>query len=857
MSKYHKLLLLTIALIIAAATIVWNVPMRRGLDLAGGIRVVLQAEEGSLVGADGKPLNTADKAKKMDAVIKVIRSRVKGLAGVAEPVVQRQGDDRVIVELPGLKDKKRALEDIQSTAQLEFYWLRDVESERNVSGKWEMLDPEVDAETGIDVYSFRNKATQEIIKGDTAVGQRRIVSEVINAYDPIKNPDGIKPMLTGDDLKPNAKGDLSNGTVPVISIEFNPKGTKIFRDFTRRHVGDITAILLGGKIITAPTVRVPITDGKAIIERFETLDDAQRRAEFLNAGALPVPLQIAQMDDIEATLGTETVNQALMAGILGLGLVLLFMLAYYRLPGLLANVALVIYALLTFGAYKAAGATMTLPGLAGFILSIGMAVDANILIFERLKEELKSGKTLRASIDTGFARAFTAIFDSNVCTAITCIILMWYGSGPVQSFAFTLLVGVAISMFSAITVTRTFLHLLVSQEWAQKPSLFGLGTSWFARTGRQLDIIGKRNYYFALSGLVILLGLIAYGVNWSATGSGLRPGIEFKPGTSIQMTFDRPVTLTEVTRIVSAEGVENTVQISGGKTAFVRTSLIPGETTKESLAWQDKVDGIQKALEKNIGPIKDVQTSTVGPVVSAELTKNAIIAVVLASIAIVIYLSFRFAIGGVANGVKYGTAAIVALIHDVLVTVGLFAALGYLLKWEVDTLFVTALLTIIGFSVHDSIVVFDRMRENLRHRLRGEDYEGLANRSILQTFARSINTTLTVVLTLAALTAFGGPIIRHFYIALLVGIISGTYSSIFNATPVLVVWEGIAARRKSGGRRTFEDKPLVAEERARNLRPVEEDKTAGNGSGVESEGQVAAARSPGRVKTKPKKKRRY
>jgi SecD/SecF fusion protein len=838
------LLLVTIALVAAAAAVVWYVPMRRGLDLAGGIRIVLQAEPGTL------PKDAVERANKMAAVIRTVEARVKGPVGVAEPKVQRQGDDRVVVELPGRTNLKKAIEEIQSTAQLQFYWLRDVQSERNSSAKWEMLTPEEDERTGNEIYTFRNTVTQEIIRGDTPETQKQILLKVVNAYDKVKNPKGMPPLMTGDDLKPVSKGDL-DGNNAIITFQLKPRGAQIFRDFTRRHVGDIVAIFLGDRILTAPKIKTAITGGRGQIEGFMSLPEAQRRAEFLNAGALPVPLRIAASDEVEATLGKETVNQALFAGVLGLGLVLLFMLLYYRLPGVLADVALGIYALLTFAVYKAVGVTMTLPGLAGFILSIGMAVDANILIFERLKEELRSGKTLRAGIDAGFARAFTAIFDSNMCTLITCAVLGKLATGMVQSFAFTLAIGVAISMFTAITVTRTFLHLLVNQRWAQNPNLFGLGTSWFARTGRQLNVVGKRNWYFALSALVIIPGLIF----WST--SGLKPGIEFKPGTSLQMTFPRPVTVTEVSGIVSSLGVENTAQISKGTTAFIRTPLVPGNTPKESADYTTRIDGIKAALTKQIGPISKVQTSTVGPTVSEELARNAILAVAIASLAIILYLSFRFAIGGFANGIKFGVCAIAATSHDVLLMTGLFAAMGYFLKWEIDTLFVTALLTMIGFSTHDTIVVFDRIRENLKHRLKGEDYEALTNRSILQTFARSINTSFTVILTLAALAAFGGPIIRHFYVALLVGVVSGTYSSIFNATPLVVVWEGIAARRKAGvRRRAFEDKPLVSKDRARELRPIMESTGTAPVENIQGKEEAPAAARPERAKVKPKKKKR-
>jgi SecD/SecF fusion protein len=786
-----------------------------------------------------------DKASKMDAVIRTLKARVSGFSGVTDPTVQKQGDDKVIVELPGLKDRKQALEDIQSTAQLRFIFLRDLSTDRNPSGRWHSLDTETDPKTGADIYSFEDSVTHQVIKGDTPEGQKLILEKVVGVYDAKTNPNGIKPMLTGEDVKPNASADIGqNDGRAIIHIEFKPNGAAIFRDFTRAHIGEVVAIFLGDRILTAPRINEAIPNGQAEISGFKDLEEAQRCATLINTGALPVPLQIIQLDSVEATLGKEVVHKALMAGLIGLIMVLAFMLIYYRLPGLLANLALAIYALLTFAAFKVFGVTMTLPGLAGFILSIGMAVDANVLIFERLKEELRSGKTLNAAIDAGFSRAFTAIFDSNMCTVITTVILMWYGTGMVKSFAFTLLIGVLISLFTAITVTRTFLHLLVNQGWAQNPALFGLSTSWFHRTGRQLNVVGKRNWYFALSALIIIPGVVFFFVNQANTGSGLVRGIEFKPGTSIQMTFDRPVTTTDVTETVdgAVSGITSTVQISNGKTAFIRTDLLPGPS------YENSVKSIKSALTERFGQPKDVTESSVGPVVSGELTQNAIWSVILAGIAIVLYLSFRFALGGFKSGFKYGMCAIIATFHDVVVIVGIFAILGHFLGWEVDTLFVTAVLTIIGFSTHDTIVVFDRIRENLRHRLKGEDYEALANRSILQTFSRSINTSMTVVLTILALLLFGGTLIQHFYVALLVGIISGTYSSIFNATPLLVVWEKIASRRQSGSGKTTEEKPMVT---PREFKPMVD------ASAAETD-EEGSALAPARTQVKPKrKKKRY
>jgi len=830
LQRYYRLSFLILALVIGAAFVNYYIPLTRGLDLAGGTRVIMKAKPE--VWQSIKPDEREDK---MDAVLRTIRRRVQGVA--RDPVVQRQGENRVIVELPGVTDPEKAIEILRSTAKLEFYWLKDVKYEsgpptRNPYAKWTIPDSLEKDKYGNDIYRFIGP------KGEVVQKPEEILEKVVNVKE---NP----PILTGADLKPNAASDLE-GSKPIINIQFNERGTKIFREFTRRHVHDILAIFFDGKILTAPRINEPIPSGRAQISGFADLDEAQQKAEFLNAGALPIPLDVEGQDSVEASLGRETVSQAIVAGLVGLGLVLIFMLLYYRLPGAIADIALALYALFSLAAFRLFGVTMTLPGLAGFILSIGMAVDANILIFERLKEELRSGKTLRAAIEAGFARAFTAIFDSNMCTAITCAILMWFGTGQVFSFAFVLLLGVIISMFTAITVTRTILFLLVNWDWAQKPWLFGLATSWFARTGRQLDVIGKRNWYFALSGTIIAIGL------FFLITSGLKPGIEFTSGSALQVTFKRPVTASEVGRTISRLGVPNMVQISEGKTAFIRMR----ELRRDS----PKLASVREALKRDFGEYGKESFSYVGPTISAELIRKAVLSIVIASVLIVMYLSGRFAIGGVASGVKFGVCAVAALIHDVLVITGMFAVLGALRGWEIDSLFVTALLTIIGFSVHDTIVVFDRIRENLKHRLRGETFEALANRSILQTFSRSINTSLTVLLTLGALIALGGPIIQHFYIALFAGIVAGTYSSIFNATPLVVVWERIGNRGRAPARRR-EERAMITEEMAKQLRsiaeatggaPIAQTEVTEDRSEPPSPAQPAAART----KVKPKKKKR-
>lgn len=828
MSKYQKIFLLVIALTIAAGIVVWKIPMSKGLDIAGGMRVVLQADTKH---KDWPKNDVQKQADKMQSIRDTITKRAAGVQGVAEPRVQVQGNDQLVVELPGVTNTERALNTIKSTASLEFYHLNNVKTSNNPTAYWRM-DPE---EGGDDKGFVFTGMRGEVISSTR--NPEEVLEKVVNTKD-------NEPILTGKDLLSNAMSDLDQNDGVVIRIEFNAEGAETFREFTRANKQEILAIFFDNKLLTAPKINEAIPSGKAQISGFKDIDEARRTADQLNAGALPIPLKVVAKNTVEPTLGKETINKAITAGIAGILLVILFMLLYYRLPGAIADIALCLYALFTFAVFKAIYASMSLAGLAAFILSVGMAVDANILIFERLKEELRSGKTLRAAIDAGFNRAFTAIFDSNMCTAITCALLMWYGSPAVQSFAFTLLIGVIISMFTAITVTRTILHLLVGWEWAQKPSLYGIGTSWIARKGMNFDFIGKGKYAFILSAIVILpcaYYLIAY---------GLKPGIEFKSGTVIQARFQQQVQMSDVMSLAQKHVDTVEVQLADGKkTAFVRTDLG---------SENPKTKAIETSLRENYD-VRDISINSVGPVISKKLVSNAVISVIIASVGIILYLTLRFAIGGLATGLKYGVCAVIALIHDTLFIVGLFAVLGKEAGWEVDSLFVTAVLTIIGFSVHDTIVIYDRIREGLRHRQRGESFVQIANKSILQTLTRSINTSFTVILTLGALLLFGGPLLRHFYVAMMLGVVVGVYSTIFMAAPLVVAWDRLAERMKNGSKQTkkeFEDKPMLekAAPAAYDLPPTtsvddvaQSEPSNGNGTGEKTD----------RIKKKTSKKRRF
>lgn len=763
--EHRHTFLFILVLAAVSGAIVYKMPVRLGLDLKGGSHLVYQAKPTPEILKQLKdqeqPISTLiDRAKE------IIRKRVDTL-GVAEPSIQVQGNDRIIVELPGIKDTKRATDIIGKTAILEF-----------------------------------------------------------------KDEKG-KIIVTGANLK-NAQVGFDQLNQPEVDFEWDKVGAKKFANFTSQNVGKNLGIFLDKKVISNPRINEPILGGSGRITGKFSVQEAQDLANLLSGGALPVPLERVEERSVGPTLGRDSIQKSIAAGMVGIGFVLLFMLLYYRLPGFIADIALCFYTLFVLALFKLIGVTLTLPGIAGFILSIGMAVDANVLIFERLREELRAGKTLKAAIDAGFSRAFTSIFDSNVASLITCAALYTFGTGPVAGFAVTLAIGVVMSMFTAITCTRTLLHLVVSGGTFEKPVFFGVSQENPFMIRKNFNIIGARNVWFALSGLVVIPGLVYLfplsSLSHFPPETGLKKGIDFTGGSLIQVGFVKeeknrektvlenqikalsdpkkkltqdekkklkeakekkaslPDVLVTALPAPSAEKIRTTlsalelgdspIQPLGKNAVLIRTRhLAPEQKNK-----------LEELFKKENGKIEKFES--VGPLIGKELTRKALMAVLASSAGIVIYLAFRF------NQMKFGICAILALLHDVLVLTGIFAILGKFLGVEVDSMFVTATLTVIGFSVHDTIVIFDRIRENLKLKKQTQMFEETVNFSVLQTFTRSLNTSLTVVFTLIAMLLYGGPVVKYLNLALLIGIVSGTYSSIFNASPLLVVWENMVSKTK-------------------------------------------------------------
>ncbi|MBQ7257391.1 MAG: protein translocase subunit SecD [Abditibacteriota bacterium] len=802
MSKYTQLFILIIALAIVAGYLVFGgkFPIKKGLDIAGGMRVVLEADKTS---ADWPQNDVNAQRDLMEKARKIIETRIGGIQGVSEGKAYLSGNDKIVVEIPGVKDADKALDTIKNTAQLEFYYMKDIQTPQNPGGKWNMSAPG----TGSDEYFFSNGNVElSSVKDKEAI------------YDQVIDVKNNKAILTGAYLMPNAQQAIANNQ-PVVNIEFNKEGKVIFRDFTKKHQQEILAIFLNKQLLTAPTIQAVITDGHAQISGFHSLEEAKNLASNLNSGALPISFNVVSRDIVEPTIGTGALNDVIMAGAVGLILVFIFMVIVYRLPGFISGIALCLYALFVLAVFAGIGVTLSLSGIAALVISIGMAIDANVLIFERLKEELCAGKTLSAAINAGFSRAFTAILDSNICTCITCLLLMHFGSPSVQSFATTLLIGTIISMFTAVTVTRTFLHLTVKFEGLQTPALFAVPKSGVVNEYK-INFVNPRKWYYLLSCILVIPGIICWCV------FGLNKGIEFKPGTEMRISFqDANVEHGTIENIVKSLYNEEQVKLSttdGKRVAYIKvsengSSIEPEAQTALVKAIDEKCPIANRTEEGK--PLVD-SSSSVAPTVSKELTDNAVKSILFACIAIIIYLAIRFAINGALEGIKYGCCAVFALIHDALFIIGMFAILGKVAGWQIDSLFITAVLTIIGFSVHDTIVCFDRIRENLKNKFKQESFAELANRSINQTFTRSINTTVTTLFTILALLVYGymkGSSLNHFYVAMLAGMIIGTYSSLFIATQVLVDWVALQANRKakkSGSGPTNEGKVLVVKTRS-------------------------------------------
>lgn len=735
--------LVALALVAGALACALAIPARLGLDLRGGTQIVLETQSTDQVTAD---------ATSTDRALEVLRRRVDAL-GVSEPTLARAGDRRIIVELPGVQDPREAAEVIGKTAQLTFHPVLGVE-------------PPGTQDPG----------------GGTGAGERVLPAEggELVRLGPV--------ALTGEAVSDAEAGtDPQRGPEWFVTIDFRDTGGQAWQQLTGKAAcaapGDPTrrvAIVLDDRVISSPQVdpsvgcEVGIGGGSTQITGRFTPVEAKDLSILITGGALPLPVEVIEQRTVGPTLGKDAIDASVTAAVIGLALTGLFITVVYRLVGLMATVALGCYALLAYAALVALGATLTLPGLAGFVLAIGLAIDANVLVFERAREEYAArrarggdGTALPRSLRAGFERAWSAILDSNVTTLLAAGLLFFLASGPVRGFGVTLSIGVLASMVSALVIARVLAEWAVRRGGVQRrPALSGLAgmgrlRTWLTTSGP--DLMRRSRLWLAVSAAVAALAVGGIVVR------GLDLGVEFTGGRLLAYTTAQPV---------SAEQARAAVAEAGFPRAVVQTTDADGEgeaiTVRTGKLSNDEAVQVETALAEVGGGVTKQRDELIGPSLGQELRTKALIAFGIALLAQMLYLAFRFRW-------TFGLAAVLAMFHDVLAVVGLFAWLGR----PVDGVFLAAVLTIVGLSVNDTVVVFDRVRERLRDDPAGS-FAATVNAAALQTVPRTLNTGLGAMFILAALTLLGGDSLTDFALALLVGLIVGTWSSVFTASPLAV-----------------------------------------------------------------------
>ena len=574
-------------------------------------------------------------------------------------------------------------------------------------------------------------------------------------------------VLTGTDIKSAKSGSYQDSTTGanenVVQLSMTKEGTEKFAEATKaaKEAEETIAIYYDGELISVPSVNAEITDGQAMIEGNMSYEEAEQLASTIRIGGLSVELEEIRSNVVGAQLGEEAISTSLMAGAIGLAIVFVFMCVVYLLPGFASSLALVIYTGLILVLLNAFDTTLTLPGIAGIILGIGMAVDANVIIFARVKEELTAGKSVKSALNAGFHKAMSAILDGNITTLIAAAVLWLKGSGTVKGFAQTLALGIVVSMFTALVITRMIVYAFYAVG-IRNPKLYGR----IKEERAPIDFLGKRKIFFAVSVAVILIGFVFMGVN-AGTGKGaLNYSLEFKGGTSTNVTFDKAYTLKEIdeTMIPDLEKVTDDPNIQVQTVANSNQVIFKTQTLDLG-----KREAFAKYMADEFGvEEKDITTENISSTVSSEMRVDAIIAVAIATDFMLLYIWLRF------KDIRFATSAVVALIHDVLVVLAFYV----IARISVGNTFIACMLTIVGYSINATIVIFDRIREEMKTKKRGEELDVLVNRCITRTLTRSIYTSLTTFVMVAVLFIMGVSSIKEFALPLMVGIICGAYSSV-------------------------------------------------------------------------------
>ena len=811
----RPLLLLAVVIGLVAVSLVAIAlrPAVLGLDLQGGVEVILQGEATE----DAKVTPEA-----IDRSVEIIRNRVNSF-GVAEPEIQTQGSDQIVVALPGADNPEQVVNDLIQPAQLVF-----INFEANVvdqAGTPKLSDaialagrttpkgtrpgaratfyamdkdgnylsgPAPDRQSlaenfpgntipaGVNVgevpkglflaYEERGLSTRSANSGP----QQRIWYVFQN-----------NPGLVGRDIS-EARSTISNpgigGSEPIVTIQFTGDGRRKFADITRELAVDGNlagtpqrfAIILDGKIVSNPTVDYKTyptgIDGRngAQIEGNFSRGEADTLAKQINSGALPINLKVISQKQVSATLGKQSLRQGLIAGIAGLIFVMIFLIAYYRFLGVIAAGALIVYAILLYAVAVLVPITLTLPGIAGIILTIGVASDANVVIFERVREEARSGKSPRAAILSGYKKGISAIIDANVVTLATAAILFLFATAGVKGFAFTLFIGVLLSLFTAVVATRAAFNVLAETRFLRDDRWLGLKQreiKW------KLDWVGHWKLWMAISFVPLALGAVYIGIN------GLNLGLDFESGTRAEMRFERPASEDGVRSVLQSLNIEGT-KVQASKEQVNGREVNGFQVTTQTLQ-PPQVQALRTALDQKYGLVDNefVSLDTVGPVFGEQIIRNAIYAILLSFAVIILYLSLRFEY-------KLALPALLSVIHDVWLSIAIYSITGR----EVTSATVAALLTILGYSLYDVVIVFDRIRENVPI-MRRSTYREVVNTSIHEVLTRTIITQITTLIPIGALYFFGGDTLKDFAFALMVGILSGGISSIAIAAPIAALWK--------------------------------------------------------------------
>jgi SecD/SecF fusion protein len=722
--------------------------IKLGLDLRGGSSFLVSMDTNQLARAEAK--DTA-----LQNAVEVLRKRVDKL-GVAEPVIQEAGEDRILIQLPGLTEaeKEYARQQIEKAAFLEFRMVHPNSAEMIAQG---IVEPgyEVMVEERKDPRTGAKELTRHLVSKKPEKG---LTGKYLTRAIVIRNQVTSKPEIAFEFDSDGAKifGD--------ITTEYQPKGNKFFQ----------LAIVLDGELQSAPRIMGPITGGNGVIQGQYTLKEAYDLAYVLE-NPLEAPVKVLSEHTVGPSLGKDSIKSGVQASIYSIIMVAVFMAVFYFFGGIVADFALLLNAIITMGVMAAMGATLTLPGIAGFVLSIGMAVDANVLIFERIREETASGKPLRSALAAGYKRAFATILDSHITTLISAFLLYKMGTGPIKGFGVTLTIGVAASLFTALIVTRLVFDFMMARNWMKSlPMMPVLKLT-------KVDFLKYATPAMVLSVLVIIGGL-GYGI--FHRGKAMM-GVDFAGGDSITMGFAQKVPEDKVRGAVGRLGGEATIQY--------QKPLAGGRETLQLVTGYEEGAKVAAALQKEFPEAKFdvIGTERVGPTVGKEIQRSAGIALVLAMVGILLYVAVRYEF-------SFAVAAVIATIHDALFTLGIFMLAG----GKFTAPMVAAVLTIVGYSINDKIVILDRIREDLKLGLRGS-FRDLINLALNQTLSRTLITGGSVILATLCLYIFGGPVINDFAFTFLVGILAGTYSSLYIASYVVLKWNK-GERPRTGARVTME-----------------------------------------------------